>query len=238
MQQFGGPLREQLDLSTEASNLALFTANFKNRPDVRFPEPLRPLVRGAAPASSTAETGSSSPASRSKPACAWGSGSGSGPLSCPPSATCAGIAVGACGDVRGGHAHQRLPAHAQRAVLLAGAQRRGHLPAHDAKAQPHPRRPAPGCAANKPQRLDQHGRDDRLCVCIGQPCWLLQTALASRVGRRRRCSDAGLAARSTAGRRVPHGSKSDRTLARLHVAPFLPGPQATSLCARRRRRRR
>ncbi len=44
VRQFGGPLREQLDLSAEARNLTLFAANFKNRPDVRFPEPLQPLV--------------------------------------------------------------------------------------------------------------------------------------------------------------------------------------------------
>ncbi|KAG2497982.1 hypothetical protein HYH03_004241 [Edaphochlamys debaryana] len=44
IRQFGGPLREQLDLSVEASHLSRFNANFRAWSNVRFPVPLFPLV--------------------------------------------------------------------------------------------------------------------------------------------------------------------------------------------------
>lgn len=44
VRQFGGPLKEQLDLSTEARALAKFNSNFKYWPNVLFPAPVYPLV--------------------------------------------------------------------------------------------------------------------------------------------------------------------------------------------------
>lgn len=44
VRQFGGPLKEQLDLSTEARALARFNSNFKYWPNVLFPAPVYPLV--------------------------------------------------------------------------------------------------------------------------------------------------------------------------------------------------
>ncbi|PNW77308.1 hypothetical protein CHLRE_10g430800v5 [Chlamydomonas reinhardtii] len=44
IRQFGGPLKEQLDLSVEASHLSRFNANFRAWSHVRFPVPLYPLV--------------------------------------------------------------------------------------------------------------------------------------------------------------------------------------------------
>lgn len=42
--QFGAPLREQLDLQSEARNLARFNANFSRSKRVSFPKPIFPLV--------------------------------------------------------------------------------------------------------------------------------------------------------------------------------------------------
>ena len=44
VQQFGGPLKEQLDLSTEADSLARFNYNFKYWRNIKFPAPVYPLV--------------------------------------------------------------------------------------------------------------------------------------------------------------------------------------------------
>ncbi|GIL43566.1 hypothetical protein Vafri_1197 [Volvox africanus] len=44
IRQFGGPLKEQLDLSVEAEHLQRFNANFRAWDNVRFPVPLYPLV--------------------------------------------------------------------------------------------------------------------------------------------------------------------------------------------------
>jgi aarF domain-containing kinase len=44
VRQFGGPLKEQLDLSTEARALARFNSNFKYWGNVGFPAPVYPLV--------------------------------------------------------------------------------------------------------------------------------------------------------------------------------------------------
>ncbi len=45
IRQFGGPLKEQLDLSVEAAHLQRFNANFRSwRSSVAFPVPLYPLV--------------------------------------------------------------------------------------------------------------------------------------------------------------------------------------------------
>lgn len=44
IRQFGGPLKEQLDLSVEASHLEQFNANFRSWTNVAFPRPLRPFV--------------------------------------------------------------------------------------------------------------------------------------------------------------------------------------------------
>ena len=44
VRQFGGPLKEQLDLSTEARALARFNSNFKYWRNVLFPAPVYPLV--------------------------------------------------------------------------------------------------------------------------------------------------------------------------------------------------
>ena len=44
MRQFGAPLREQLDLQSEARNLARFNANFHRSKRVSFPKPIYPLV--------------------------------------------------------------------------------------------------------------------------------------------------------------------------------------------------
>ncbi|GLC33812.1 hypothetical protein PLESTM_000122200 [Pleodorina starrii] len=44
IRQFGGPLKEQLDLGVEASHLQRFNANFRSWSNVRFPVPLYPLV--------------------------------------------------------------------------------------------------------------------------------------------------------------------------------------------------
>eukprot|EP00192_Tetraselmis_astigmatica_P009037 CAMPEP_0117684252 /NCGR_PEP_ID=MMETSP0804-20121206/20968_1 /TAXON_ID=1074897 /ORGANISM="Tetraselmis astigmatica, Strain CCMP880" /LENGTH=680 /DNA_ID=CAMNT_0005495167 /DNA_START=198 /DNA_END=2240 /DNA_ORIENTATION=- len=44
VQQFGAPLREQLNLSHEAANLARFNHNFRNWSNVSFPRPVFPLV--------------------------------------------------------------------------------------------------------------------------------------------------------------------------------------------------
>lgn len=45
VRQFGGPLKEQLDLSVEAAHLQRFAANFAAWRNVKFPTPLFPLVR-------------------------------------------------------------------------------------------------------------------------------------------------------------------------------------------------
>ncbi|EFJ44870.1 hypothetical protein VOLCADRAFT_106245 [Volvox carteri f. nagariensis] len=44
IRQFGGPLKEQLDLSVEAAHLQRFNANFRSWGNVKFPLPLFPLV--------------------------------------------------------------------------------------------------------------------------------------------------------------------------------------------------
>ena len=44
VRQFGAPLREQLDLSSEANNLARFNRNFRKWKNLSFPEPIFPLV--------------------------------------------------------------------------------------------------------------------------------------------------------------------------------------------------
>ena len=44
LRQFEAPLREQVDLSREAYHLWQFVFNFRDRPDVRFPQPVFPLV--------------------------------------------------------------------------------------------------------------------------------------------------------------------------------------------------
>lgn len=44
VQQFGGPLKEQLDLSSEARALARFNDNFKWWKNIKFPVPVYPLV--------------------------------------------------------------------------------------------------------------------------------------------------------------------------------------------------
>ena len=44
MRQFGGPLKEQLDLSTEANALARFNRNFRSWRNLSFPSPVFPLV--------------------------------------------------------------------------------------------------------------------------------------------------------------------------------------------------
>lgn len=44
IRQFGGPLKEQLDLAVEASHLRRFNANFRSWTNVSFPVPLFPLV--------------------------------------------------------------------------------------------------------------------------------------------------------------------------------------------------
>ena len=44
VRQFGAPLREQLDLSSEAQNLARFNRNFRKWKNLSFPEPIYPLV--------------------------------------------------------------------------------------------------------------------------------------------------------------------------------------------------
>jgi ABC1 atypical kinase-like domain len=44
VRQFGAPLREQLDLQSEARNLARFNANFHRSKRVSFPKPIYPLV--------------------------------------------------------------------------------------------------------------------------------------------------------------------------------------------------
>lgn len=44
IRQFGGPLKEQLDLSMEAEHLQRFNANFRSWDNVKFPVPLYPLV--------------------------------------------------------------------------------------------------------------------------------------------------------------------------------------------------
>jgi aarF domain-containing kinase len=44
VRQFGAPLREQLDLCSEARNLARFNANFSRSKRVSFPKPIYPLV--------------------------------------------------------------------------------------------------------------------------------------------------------------------------------------------------
>lgn len=48
LKQFAAPLKEQVDLAREASNLQRFNFNFRHTPAVQFPVPLYPLVRGAA----------------------------------------------------------------------------------------------------------------------------------------------------------------------------------------------
>ena len=42
VQQFGGPLKEQLDLSSEAESLARFNNNFKYWRNIKFPAPVYP----------------------------------------------------------------------------------------------------------------------------------------------------------------------------------------------------
>ena len=44
VRQFGGPLREQLDLSVEAAHLERFGRNFRRWRNVAFPRPIHPLV--------------------------------------------------------------------------------------------------------------------------------------------------------------------------------------------------
>ncbi len=44
IRQFGGPLKEQLDLAVEASHLSRFKHNFRLWPNVSFPTPLYPYV--------------------------------------------------------------------------------------------------------------------------------------------------------------------------------------------------
>jgi ABC1 atypical kinase-like domain len=44
VRQFGAPLREQLDLQSEARNLARFNANFHRSKRISFPKPIYPLV--------------------------------------------------------------------------------------------------------------------------------------------------------------------------------------------------
>jgi aarF domain-containing kinase len=44
VRQFGGPLREQLDLSVEAAHLERFAHNFRRWRNVVFPRPIHPLV--------------------------------------------------------------------------------------------------------------------------------------------------------------------------------------------------
>ena len=44
VRQFGAPLKEQLDLSTEARALAKFNRNFRTWRNVSFPSPVYPLV--------------------------------------------------------------------------------------------------------------------------------------------------------------------------------------------------
>lgn len=44
VRQFGGPLKEQLDLSCEARHLARFQHNFRLWRSVSFPTPIYPLV--------------------------------------------------------------------------------------------------------------------------------------------------------------------------------------------------
>ena len=44
VRQFGAPLKEQLDLSTEARALAKFNRNFRTWRNVSFPAPVYPLV--------------------------------------------------------------------------------------------------------------------------------------------------------------------------------------------------
>lgn len=44
VRQFGAPLKEQLDLSTEAAALARFNRNFRTWTNVSFPAPVYPLV--------------------------------------------------------------------------------------------------------------------------------------------------------------------------------------------------
>lgn len=44
IRQFGGPLKEQLDLSVEAQHLTRFNTNFASWGNVTFPQPLYPLV--------------------------------------------------------------------------------------------------------------------------------------------------------------------------------------------------
>lgn len=47
VQQFRGPLFEQVDLRREADNLRTFNANFRSWKDVRFPVPVDPLVESS-----------------------------------------------------------------------------------------------------------------------------------------------------------------------------------------------
>lgn len=44
IRQFGGPLKEQLDLAVEAQHLSRFRHNFRLWPSVSFPTPVYPLV--------------------------------------------------------------------------------------------------------------------------------------------------------------------------------------------------
>mmetsp|Transcript_45749 Transcript_45749/g.115661 ORF Transcript_45749/g.115661 Transcript_45749/m.115661 type:complete len:683 (-) Transcript_45749:139-2187(-) len=44
IRQFGAPLKEQLDLTREAANLARFNHNFRGWPNLSFPRPILPLV--------------------------------------------------------------------------------------------------------------------------------------------------------------------------------------------------
>ncbi len=44
LRQFGGPLKEQLDLAVEASHLARFKHNFRLWRNISFPTPIYPLV--------------------------------------------------------------------------------------------------------------------------------------------------------------------------------------------------
>lgn len=44
LNQFAAPLKEQIDLAREASNLQRFNYNFRRTDHVRFPVPLYPLV--------------------------------------------------------------------------------------------------------------------------------------------------------------------------------------------------
>ncbi|GFH07511.1 ABC1 domain-containing protein [Haematococcus lacustris] len=44
LKQFAAPLKEQVDLAREASNLQRFNYNFRNTAAVQFPVPLYPLV--------------------------------------------------------------------------------------------------------------------------------------------------------------------------------------------------